>query len=211
MPPFFPPAKVQASPLQMNVVLQSSFRYRKDTTRPHYPIWREDTPHTSSLTQRNDACREDTVHLPLDAGNHLFGHVRKILLPHIHPSTSSEDFLHTEISVEAFSEFLLAYLNENSTCTEVQRQNDAKAYYKTPEQHQAHSNRRAELSSDPSALFRHYIEYMELFPLGAGECLDPYLVGLLANQKISDDQEKSERRLPITYAKIHWENEWENE
>lgn len=66
--------------------------------------------------------------------------------------------------------------------------------------------RRNQLRSDPSALYRHYREYMQYFPLedSATERMSRYHIFLLANRPIPSD-ETDELALAITYAKEHWE------
>jgi hypothetical protein len=77
------------------------------------------------------------------------------------------------------------------------------------QQRQAFEKRRIELRSDPSALFRHYSEYIVHFPVPKGDRPNPYHMGLLANQEMPDDRQ-SERAVAIAYAKAHWENAWED-
>jgi hypothetical protein len=64
--------------------------------------------------------------------------------------------------------------------------------------------RKQQLKTDESALFRHYNEYLEHFPLGRGEYRNQYYVNLLANRHMPDDP-KSDLALAIQYAKDHWQ------
>ncbi|KAJ4364591.1 hypothetical protein N0V83_009187 [Neocucurbitaria cava] len=64
--------------------------------------------------------------------------------------------------------------------------------------------RKEELRKDPSALFRHYHEYIEYFPLGYGEYKSQYHSRLLANQRMPFEPE-SDLGVAITYAKEHWD------
>jgi hypothetical protein len=77
------------------------------------------------------------------------------------------------------------------------------------QQRQAFEKRRIELRGDPSALFRHYNEYMVHFPVPKGDRPNTYHMGLLANQEMPDDR-RSERAVAIEYAKAHWESVWED-
>ncbi|KAF2821263.1 hypothetical protein CC86DRAFT_427497 [Ophiobolus disseminans] len=62
------------------------------------------------------------------------------------------------------------------------------------------------LRHDRFAIYHHYNEYLELFPLDkdAGERRDPYLNYLLANRKMPYDAD-SDLALAITYAQANWE------
>jgi hypothetical protein len=91
----------------------------------------------------------------------------------------------------------------------VQNIAEAQTHDQQPQQRQDFERRRIELRSDPSALFRHYSEYMVHFPVPKGDCPNPYHMGLLANQEMPDDRQ-SERAVAIEYAKAHWENAWED-
>ncbi|KAH7385347.1 hypothetical protein DE146DRAFT_666872 [Phaeosphaeria sp. MPI-PUGE-AT-0046c] len=65
--------------------------------------------------------------------------------------------------------------------------------------------RRDQLRSDPSALYRHYREYMQCFPLDpVEERTNRYLVYLLANRPMPSD-ETDELAIAIGYAKKHWD------
>ncbi len=64
--------------------------------------------------------------------------------------------------------------------------------------------RKEALRRDPSALFRHYHEYLEYYPLAIGESKNPYHTKLLANQRMPSD-EKCDLAVAITYAKEHWD------
>lgn len=66
--------------------------------------------------------------------------------------------------------------------------------------------RKEELRKDPSALYRHYQEYIQFHPLNrdAGERKDPYLNMLLAN-RLMPYVNGDDIGLAITYAKEHWE------
>ncbi|KAF2034160.1 hypothetical protein EK21DRAFT_108204 [Setomelanomma holmii] len=63
--------------------------------------------------------------------------------------------------------------------------------------------RKEQLRKDESALFRHYDEYLEHFPLGPGEYRNSYHTTLLANRHMPDDL-NSDLALAIQYAKDHW-------
>lgn len=65
--------------------------------------------------------------------------------------------------------------------------------------------RKAQLRRDPSANYRHILEVYKLMPLDRkrGEHVSPYLLRLLANRPMPEDQE-CELALAITYAKDHW-------
>jgi hypothetical protein len=91
----------------------------------------------------------------------------------------------------------------------VQNVAEAQTHDRQLQQRQAFEKRRIELRSDPSALFRHYSEYMVHFPVPKGDCPNPYHMGLLANQEMPDDRQ-SQRAVAIEYAKAHWENAWED-
>jgi hypothetical protein len=86
---------------------------------------------------------------------------------------------------------------------------EAQTHDRRLQQRQAFEKRRIELRSDPSALFRHYSEYMVHFPVPKGNRPNSYHMGLLANQEKPDDW-RSERAVAIEYAKAHWENVWED-
>jgi hypothetical protein len=64
--------------------------------------------------------------------------------------------------------------------------------------------RKQELYHDPSAIYRHYDEYLKHFPLGPGESKNPYFVRLLANRPIypGGDEEMNDA---IRLAKEEWE------
>ncbi|CAO2653648.1 Nn.00g030590.m01.CDS01 [Neocucurbitaria sp. VM-36] len=64
--------------------------------------------------------------------------------------------------------------------------------------------RKEELKKDPSALYRHYNEFLEYYPLQSGEYRSPYHSRLLANQRMPMEPE-SDLGVAITYAKEHWE------
>jgi hypothetical protein len=64
--------------------------------------------------------------------------------------------------------------------------------------------RKEQLRKDPSALYRHYNEYLEFFPLGRGERRSPYLNNLLANRPMPTPPD-SALGLAIQYAKDNWE------
>jgi flagellar biosynthesis GTPase FlhF len=64
--------------------------------------------------------------------------------------------------------------------------------------------RKEQLRKDPSALYRHYNEYVEYFPLGEGEYKSQYLNSLLANRPMPAES-KSDLGLAIQYAKDNWE------
>jgi hypothetical protein len=86
---------------------------------------------------------------------------------------------------------------------------EAQRHDRQLQQRQAFEKRRIELRSEPSALFRHYSEYMVYFTVPKGDRANPYHMGLLANQDMPDDRQ-SERAIAIEYAKAHWENAWED-
>jgi hypothetical protein len=65
------------------------------------------------------------------------------------------------------------------------------------------ANRKEELRNDRSALFRHYHEYIEHFPLLPGEQKSPYHVGLLANRHMPADK-NCDLALAIQFAKDNW-------
>jgi hypothetical protein len=64
--------------------------------------------------------------------------------------------------------------------------------------------RKEELWHDPSALYRHYLEYIKFFPPGPGEEPNPYHMRLLANRPIyeSGDPEYNDA---IRLAKEQWD------
>lgn len=70
-----------------------------------------------------------------------------------------------------------------------------------------HYKRKAELKKDLSAIYRHYTEYLEYFPLARRERPNDYLLDLLANQRMPAEP-TSDMGLAIQYAKEHWENSW---
>lgn len=63
--------------------------------------------------------------------------------------------------------------------------------------------RKEQLRKDPTALYRHYLEYMEFFPPGPGQYRNQYLGSLLANRSMPLDLE-SDQAMAITFAKEHW-------
>jgi hypothetical protein len=63
--------------------------------------------------------------------------------------------------------------------------------------------RRDQLRKDHSVLYRHYPEYLDFFPLPAGEDKDPYLKKLLANNPIPY-KTAEDYVLAVKYAKEHW-------
>ncbi|KAF1912958.1 hypothetical protein BDU57DRAFT_541655 [Ampelomyces quisqualis] len=71
-------------------------------------------------------------------------------------------------------------------------------------EHERKCIRMEELRKDPSALFRHYTEYLELFPLGPGEFRNRYHAMLLANNPFSFDRNE-EKTLAVQYAKDNWQ------
>ena len=92
---------------------------------------------------------------------------------------------------------------------EAKHRYEEQAYWQQLQKRQALEKRRNELRDDPSALFRHYNEYMMHFPMRRGERPNRYHMGLLANQEMPENRE-SERAVAIAYAKAHWENAWED-
>jgi hypothetical protein len=64
--------------------------------------------------------------------------------------------------------------------------------------------RKEQLSKDPSALYRHYNEYLEYFPLTRGERRSHYHNNLLANRRMPPEPE-SDIGLAIQFAKDNWE------
>jgi hypothetical protein len=60
--------------------------------------------------------------------------------------------------------------------------------------------RKEQLRKDPSALYRHYDEYLESFPLARGERKSQYHNNLLANRRMPAERE-SDLGLAIQYAK----------
>jgi phage repressor protein C with HTH and peptisase S24 domain len=65
--------------------------------------------------------------------------------------------------------------------------------------------RKERLRRDPSALYRHYYEYLEFFPIPKGERMNEYCMTLLANRKTIGIEPDSDAGLAIQYAKDHWE------
>jgi hypothetical protein len=64
--------------------------------------------------------------------------------------------------------------------------------------------RKEQLRKDPSALYRHYDEYLEYFPLAKDEYRSQYHNNLLANRRMPSDPD-NELGLAIRYAKDNWE------
>jgi hypothetical protein len=109
----------------------------------------------------------------------------------------------------AQSKYFQERQNEARMHAEAKYQFEKQVYQQQLQKRQAFEKRGIELRNDPSALFRHYNEYMTHFPVPRGDRANPYHLGLLANQEIPDDRE-SERAVAITYAKAHWENAWDD-
>lgn len=61
------------------------------------------------------------------------------------------------------------------------------------------------LKLDYIALYHSYHAYLEQHPLRRGERENPYMLGLLANQRMPEDL-TSDRAVAIRYAKNHWES-----
>ena len=61
-----------------------------------------------------------------------------------------------------------------------------------------------EIRRDSSALFRHYDEYLEYYPLGVGERRSQYHSRLLANQRMPMDPD-TDLAIAVAYAKKHWD------
>ena len=101
------------------------------------------------------------------------------------------------------------YQNEARVYAEVKHRYEEQIYRYQLQKRQALEKRRTELRNDPSALFRHYNEYMTHFPAPRCERPNLYHMGLLANQEMPEDRQ-SERAVAIAYAKAHWENAWED-
>jgi hypothetical protein len=71
-------------------------------------------------------------------------------------------------------------------------------------EHERKLCRREQLRRDPSALYRHYNEYLEFFPLSKGEYRSQYHNNLLANRCMPIELD-SDLSLAIQYAKDNWE------
>lgn len=71
-------------------------------------------------------------------------------------------------------------------------------------EHQRQSKRKKEIIKDPSALYRHYHEFLRYYPLSKGERKNRYFANLLANQ-FMPMEEHSDLGLAIKYAKEHWD------
>jgi hypothetical protein len=143
----------------------------------------------------------------------------QILQPNIHPGVSTQ-CLPSPVDIapkaqQPHLDFQLQarYVQErqNGTRMYAAAKNiaEAQTHDRQLQQRQAFEKRRIELRSDPSALFRHYSEYMVHFPMPKGDRSNPYHMGLLANQEMPDDR-RSERAVAIEYAKAHWESVWED-
>lgn len=67
--------------------------------------------------------------------------------------------------------------------------------------------RKVQLKHDPSALYRHYLEYIRFFPpdYQGGEDRNLYLEKLLANRTIPKHDPECDLALAISYAKENWE------
>ncbi|KAH7351384.1 hypothetical protein BKA66DRAFT_575606 [Pyrenochaeta sp. MPI-SDFR-AT-0127] len=82
---------------------------------------------------------------------------------------------------------------------EQQRLNEAERF-----ERERRLRRKRELIKDPSALYRHYTEFLEHYPIPEGQLKSRYHANLLANQRMPIDKE-CDLGLAITYAKDHWD------
>ncbi|KAL6160621.1 hypothetical protein ACJBU6_01152 [Exserohilum turcicum] len=95
-------------------------------------------------------------------------------------------------------------LQNHPTATDLLQEQIARQQAAALERERA-EKRKEELRKDPSANYRHILEVYKLIPLDRkhGELPSPYLLRLLANRPMPDDEE-SELALAIVYAKDHW-------
>ncbi|KAJ8109928.1 hypothetical protein OPT61_g7092 [Boeremia exigua] len=112
------------------------------------------------------------------------------------PRTSQPDL---EVAVDAEAEDALRNKLAERTRREKQSNEETK---------QRAKRRREALMRDPGAIYHSYDEVLKCFPLGRGECPNPYFKGLLANQP-PPDEPTSDLGRAIRYAKIHWQEYWE--
>lgn len=98
------------------------------------------------------------------------------------------------------SSFSPARQNETTERIRIQQQRTSDAAQR--------AHKRKALLKDPHVNYRNYIEFLDYFPLRRGEYPNPYLLGLLANQRLPIEP-TSDRAIAIRFAKVHWEEYWE--
>ncbi|KAF2998932.1 hypothetical protein E8E13_006332 [Curvularia kusanoi] len=166
---------------------------------------------------RRPASQTPTQSPSLPSSPPIYVPASSIILPSVNPSTDwsrtqrkndSNEPLNKQRNAQRASQ-----RNEHPTKDSTEHLNEQRERARLAAQSAAETeawNRRSlALRRDPHVNFRNYLEYLQHFPLRRGERPNPYLAGLLANQLMPAENDKSDRAVAVRWAKVNWEMYWE--